>query len=232
MNYTKEITNVIKKFKPLEIINSKKVYQENFSNIPEGTYYKVIERLFKAKKIERVAKGMYCVPKKTEFGTIIDCSENIINKYTQNNSGMFVNYKMYFENNLTTQVPKHIHIFSNNVDFETRSFNNITILKKNIEFNKKNKAVITIMEVLENYHKIEEFNINNFVKMYCDYLKQYEEKAVIEVIEKIKYKKRTIAFFKEILDVNKKENNLNKYLSTLSKYRIPYEEIQSFFVFE
>ena len=233
MNYSKLILSVINRLKPLEPINSKKVYKEKFANIiPEGTYYKILERMTKANKIERIGKGIYCIPKKTEFGTITNCCENIVKEYTKNNSGMLVDYKMYFEKKLTTQVAKKICIFSNDVDFDKRTFNNVVILKKDIEFNEINKSIIRIFEVLENYNKIEEFNKANFSKMLFKYLEDFNDETVQKVLEKIKYKKRTIAFLKEILDVNKKDNSLNNYLSNLSKYEIPYEEIKDAFTFE
>ena len=65
--------------------------------------------------------------------------------------------------------------------------------------------------------------IYNYAK---DFVNCYDEKIVNEVIEKIKYKKSTISFLNNILDYFNVENNLNKRLSSLSKYNhIDMEEI-------
>jgi len=114
MNYNSEIEKRIERFNPNEIIVARKLYSEELSDIPEATFFKVLERMIKQNTLVRISKGVYCRPKKTRFGVITTNESEIIRYFTGNsNNGMVIGYRLYNRIGLTTQVPKTAEIYSN-----------------------------------------------------------------------------------------------------------------------
>lgn len=221
MNYTKIVKEEIKKYKETELINSNQLFLNALSNIPEFTYYKILERMVKNNEIARISKGIYVIPKKTEFGLITYSEKKILNFYLENNNGLYKGYYLYNHLGLTTQISKITEIYSSILDQETKSINNFRIQKINIELNEENKSLIELLEVLENYDKIEDLNLNNFISYIKKSIKFYNETNLKYILRNKKYKKSTIAFLEVILYKFNIKNTLNQYLNRTSKYKIP-----------
>ena len=66
---------------------------------------------------------------------------------------------------------------------------------------------------------------SNVCKQSARYAKQfargYDDEAAVTVLRSMKYKKRSIAFMKKVLDTYKVPNTLSQFLSNASHYKVP-----------
>lgn len=191
------------------------------NNMNEITFSKIISRLNAEKEIERISKGFYSLCVKTKYGNVYSSEDDIVDRYVKENKGIILGYKFYNNIGLTTQISKHILIYSNNTNSEYKKIRNIEIRRFNIDYNNENKKALEMLDILNNFLSIEDINNNVFIDFTSSYIKDYNEEAVERIIETCKYPKSTIAFLKEILDCNSIKNNLGKYLSSFSKYNYP-----------
>ena len=76
-----------------------------------------------------------------------------------------------------------------------------------------------MLEVLQNYYEIQDLNHKTFYNYAKAFSMQYNEKATNYILKNMSYKKSTISFLNNILNHFEVENNLNQYLSSLSKYK-------------
>ena len=115
MSYAMMIRENVGKYPELKIIDAHKLYKEKFNTISEKAFYKTFSRMAKAGEIKRIAKGIYCIPKKGKFGVTISGEKDILEYYlgSKNSKGVVVGYRMYNKYKLTTQVSKDIEIYSN-----------------------------------------------------------------------------------------------------------------------
>lgn len=228
MNYSEIIRNELNKYHKNEIIFASKLYKEKLysKNVSETSFYKLLERMHKNKKLEKLSKGIYYFPKETKFGVIPISDEEIISLFTKNNEGMVVGYSLYNKLNLTTQISKKITIYSSNVNNEIKNIRNIEIKNVNTNYSKGYIKIIEMLEVLQNFYEIQDLNYNAFYNYVEDFSKYYNEDITNDILKNVNYKKSTISSLNNILNFFKIENNLNQYLSSLSKYKhILMEEI-------
>lgn len=224
-NYSKLIEEKIEEYKANEIIVARKFYVENFSSVPEMTFFKVMERLVSSGKIARVSKGVYYKPKKTRFGVIPVSENQIINYYTEGNeSGMLIGYRLFNREGLTTQISKSVNLYSNLLFEEKKTIRNVSIVRLNVEFSKDLVKHIEAFEILENFKRIEDINPGVFAEYIRKIAGFYKNAEAIKVIETGKYKKRTIAFMQMILHYFNVPNTLSWYISATSSFDIPKME--------
>ena len=86
------------------------------------------------------------------------------------------------------------------------------------------KGMIHMLEVLQNFNEIQDLNYHQFISCCEKFAQEYDGKIFEQVIQKIRYQKRTISFLRDILNHYGVENSLNKYLSALSQYKHPTME--------
>ena len=228
MNYSEIVRNELDKYYKNEIIFASKLYKEKLynKNISETSFYKLLERMHKNKEIEKLSKGIYYFPKITKFGVIPISDEEIISIFTKNNEGMVVGYNLYNRLNLTTQVSKKIIVYSSCVENEVKNIRNIEIKNINVKFSKEYIKIIEMLEVLQNFYEIQDINYNVFYNYAKEFCATYNNKIANNILKNINYKKSTISSLNNILNYFEVENNLNQYLSSLSKYKhILMEEI-------
>lgn len=204
------------------IIMASKIYIDHFKPlISEAAYYQTLTRLCNKKELIRLAPGIYCIPKKTGSGLVLPPDKDIINFFTGNEKGVIVGFSLYNSLGLTDQAPKTIQLLSSRITENKLSIKNISVVKLNIRFTESKRMIIRMLDILNNYKKIEDINLDTFY-LYCElYADKYNEFETKSIIEQTGYPKRTIAFLVEILDYFKVEHDLNQYLSPLSKYNIP-----------
>ena len=219
-----EIKNTFGSIPVNTLINVSDLYNSLFMDIPEKTYYKVLERMTDKKTLVRLTKGIYYCPKKTRFGNIPISENKIVEYYTENSRGVVVGYTMYNRYGLTTQIGKKINILSNVVKEEKKNIGNVSVEKAGVKINDSTKAVLEALDVLQNYSKIEDMNHSMLAAFLTDFSKHYMDSAATYVLEHRKYKKRTIAFMKSVLYYHGIKNTLGKYLSALSNYEVPEME--------
>ncbi|MFA6308229.1 MAG: DUF6088 family protein [Clostridia bacterium] len=226
MNYRNEVENYINCFAQNKLIVAGKLFQEKLNFIPEATYYKILERLMKENRLIRVSKGIYTRPKTTRFGETGLNESSIITHYAKMNkkSGMMIGYGLYNKLGLTTQISKKTELYSNLITEEKKVFNNIQIKRINMSLNKSKTDIIEAFETLQHYYEIEDINFSAFREYIKKVANLYNDSTANEVLGKIKYKKRTIAFLQMILNYFGVQNTLSSYLTNTSTYKIPKME--------
>ena len=222
--YTSIVENAVEKYKVHELIIAGDLYLEIKNEVPETAFYKNLERMCKSKLLIHLTKGVYYKPKKSAFGEVPISTEQIVNYYIENYKGLEVGYKLYNKKGLTTQIGKKVEVLSNNLKEDHKNIGDVSVKKVDIDLDKNTVSTIEMLEVLQNYGKIENINNREFYIYFGEYSKDYSDDIANKVLKKLKYKKSTIAFFRKCLNDFGVENSLNEYLSSVSTYKIPYME--------
>ena len=131
---------------------------------------------------------------------------------------------MYNRYGLTTQIGKKICILSNAISEEKKNVGNVAVEKVGVVINDSTKEVLEALDVLQNYSRIEDMNRSMLASFLMEFCRHYSDSSATYVLDHRKYKKRTIAFMKAILDYQGVRNTLGKYLSGLSDYEVPEME--------
>jgi hypothetical protein len=216
----KQIEDVIMNTDELSLIDADMLKKEYFPTISAHAYVKSLSRLNEAGHICRIAKGMYSKPKRGRFGLRLPGEKEVLEHFIGKDqlAGILTGYRLYNKYGLTTQISKKISVYSSNILQETKLINNIVIKKINLNLDSSTVRLIELLEIIENFNKIEDINYKSFR---C-YLKKvvifYSDQALREVHEKLKFKKSTIASLKNSLDYYRIENSLDTYLNETSKY--------------
>lgn len=220
MSYSSMVMENVRQYSKLKIIDTQKIYKEKFNKFPELTFYKAISRMAEIGEIERISKGIYCIPKKGRFGNVISNEKNILEYFlgVKNNKGVVIGYQLFVKYGLTTQVAKVIEAYSSVITQKQRSVRNVLVRKAKLNFDITTIKLIELLEVLQEYKNIEDLNKMNFIKFIEKRIKYYDEKTVKRVINTISYKKSTLASLKNILKFYNVENTIDEYLSGTSKY--------------
>lgn len=230
MKNTEIIRNKILSYRVGELINIGELYKKEFSYLTTNqAFIKNIERMTKKGVLLKVSKGIYSRPNITKYGILMPTIDDIINKYTNNETGMVVGYALYNNLNLSTQISKQTIIYSNSIQGETKTILNIKIIKVELKFDSEIRKTVEFLEVLSNFNNIQDLNKNAFIKLTKEFSLNYKEDILNKVLANIKYKKSTIAFLNNILNFYEVDNGLYNLLSSFSKYDyIPMEKIYEF----
>lgn len=219
------VRNSLGEFKENELIFANKLYKESlFDKIGEAAYYKTLQRMCESGELVKIAKGIYHLPKKTKYGIVPPSEKEIITAFTENETGTVVGYSLYNELNLTTQIPKTITVMSSAIEGYTKSIRNVVVLQMPLKFSEKTVNIVRGMEILQNFNSIQDINYPAFLKYTKKLATDFDVEAFNETVKTKVYKKSTISFMREILNYYHVENNLNEYLSALSKYKHPAME--------
>lgn len=225
MKASELILNELNKFQENQMIFASSLYKEKFDELlTEAAYYKSIERLCLEKKLIKIAKGTYHLPKRSKYGIVPPSSQDIIAPFINKDNGVEVGYSLYNKYNLSTQISKKIILFSSYLSGDTKQIENVLIHKLDVDYNDNMKCMIQMLDVLQNFYSIQDLNYNSFILYFKENVEKYDDDIFDILQTKIKYKKSTISFFKSILDYFNINNNLSKYLSNLSKYKHPKME--------
>ena len=128
MKSRERIETIIKGYPENTLIFAGRVYRERLSNeMNEAAYYQMLSRMCKAGSIIRIAKGIYCRPKTSKFGTIPPSENEIVRSFTENDQGVVVGYSMYNALKLTTQVPKRVSVYSSLIEEQHRQIGNVVL---------------------------------------------------------------------------------------------------------
>lgn len=224
------VKNTISEFKENELFAASKVYREKLSaQISEVAYYKTLQRMCEAGELVKIAKGTYHLPKKSKYGIIPPSEREIVSAFTENETGVVVGYNLYNRLNLTTQIPKSVMVMSSSIDGATKTVRNVIVSRVPLTYSKEIKNIVQGLEVLQDFNNIQDLNYPAFIKYAKELAESFDERTFEEVMAAKKYKKSTLSFLREILNYYHVDHDLNKYLSTLSKYKHPsMEEMYEF----
>ena len=215
----------IESYQPNELIFASKLFRERLEGkVNEAAYYKTLERMCKAGKLVKAAKGTYYLPKKGRFGSVPLPEKEIISAFTKDGTGTVIGYSLYNHLGLTTQIAKTTEILSSSLDSQKKTIQNIIIYYSSLEFSKYVEQMVQALDVLQNVDHIQDLNLHMLISYSKTIAENYDQLTFDEVIAKQKYSKSTIAFLQDILNYYGKENNLNKHLSSLSTYKYPRME--------
>lgn len=192
--------------------------------VSEQNYYKILERMVAKEEIGKISKGIYYVINKGKYGIIKPNTDDIVNTFTSNENGIVIGYNLYNKYGITTQVAKKTEIYSSVSTERVRKIGNILIKRYNIKFSEEIKSMIEALEIAENYYHIQDINIKAFLSYTKNFAKKYNEAILENVLNTITYKKSTLAFIKNILDYYNIKNDVNRYYSSLSKFKSPTME--------
>ena len=202
-----------------DIIFISKLYSEKFSKYSEGAFFKIMERMVKEKKLVRLSKGIYFKNSENYTYNV----DTILNYYfgENNDNGMYIGYQLYSKYGISDAIKDYFELYSTIVDQDKKNIGNIAISKVPMELNYDNTRIIEAFEILQNYDSIEKFSKEKFSIYARQFALGYNDESALRVLEKMKYKKSSIAFMKSILDMYRVDNSLGKYLNCASKYKIP-----------
>lgn len=211
-----------------EIVLASRLYGEKFVDCSETSFFKTMERLVQSGFLKRISKGIYT--KQVEYQEhgmnhedIKSNVDAVLNHYfgENNDNGMFIGYHLYFKYGISNVKKDMIELYSNILSQENKNIANINIRRVDIELSYDNAKVIEALEILQNYETIEKINQNKAAKYLKQFARSYSNESTVFVLSRMKYKKRTIAFMKSILDMYGVDHTLETYLSCASTYKIP-----------
>ena len=220
-SYANAVENAIQKYRPNQLIVANELYKTIDQKMPEQTFYKSLERMAKNGKLVHLTKGLYYRPKISRFGTIPITDEEISDHYLKAGHGVMVGYRMYNKKGITTQIGKQVEILSNTLMEEKKNIQNVSVRKISVELNRETVPIIETLEILQDYRRIEDMNVAAMAAYLNHFAEFYSDVAADHVLERVKYKKSTIAFLETILNCMGIRNTLGKYLSPMSDYKIP-----------
>ena len=219
------ITQTMEQFPESELIFASKLYTEQLSEaVSEEAYYQTLGRMCKAGSLCRIAKGTYYRPKTSKYGIVPPSQKEIVAAFTEPDKGTVVGYSLYNSLKLTTQVAKTVEVFSSEIEQRTKNISNVLLQFCNLVYTPEVKGMIHMLEVLQNFGEIQDLKYHQFITFCEKFAQEYDGKVFEQVLQKMRYQKKTISFLRNILNHYGVENNLNKYLSTLSEYKHPTME--------
>lgn len=201
------------------IVIANDMYEKAFTKMSQDAFFRAMERLSDDGLIVRLVKGMYIKFEDKDK----DYSEMLLNYFfgENNDSGMFIGYRLYNKYNLTAHKSDTVELFSMISRASLTRIGNLVVRRPQIELDFENARVIEALEILQNYSTIEGLDKTKFARYAKQYARGYNDDAAVKVIRSMSYKKSTVAFMKKILDTYKVENSLSQFLSYASDYKIP-----------
>lgn len=219
------ITRTMEQFPENELIFASKLYTEQLSEaVSEEAYYQTLSRMCKAGTLCRIAKGTYYRPKTSKYGIVPPSQKEIVAAFTEPDKGTVVGYSLYNSLKLTTQVAKTVEVLSSRMEQQTKTISNVFLQFCDLVYTPEVKRTLHVLEVLQNFGEIQDLNYRQFLSFCEQFAQEYDASALEQVIQKMRYQKKTISFLRNILNHYGVENNLNKYLSALSEYKHPTME--------
>ena len=119
--------------------------------------------------------------------TDLTSEKEIIAAFTENGIGMFVGYSLYNKLRLTTQVSTNIQIYTSALDEPKKQIGNVFLQKYDMIFSPDVMRVVAILEVLQNYDRIEALNESQFKKLCAEFAGQYDEKVCEYLLSNFPY---------------------------------------------
>lgn len=225
MKSRERIETILNEYPENALIFASRVYQEKLSNeMNEAAYYQMLSRMCKEGSLTRIAKGIYCRPKVSRFGTIPPSENEIVRSFTEKEQGVVVGYSLYNALKLTTQVPKRIFAYSSLMEEQYRKIGNVVLQQCNMIFTPEVCSAVQMLDILQHYREIQELEETQFLKTCSEFAERYNDSATNYVLTNLHYPKRTVAFLREVLDYHGKTHTLSRNLSSLSDYKIPRME--------
>jgi len=223
VNITNEVKEIIQELPKNQLFNSREIYERYFSDFcMESTYLKILNRMQKNELIFMLQKGIFYLPK-YQNGKRVNIRQYQIKSYifSSKNDGVLIGEGLYYRLKLSKVIAKEYLYYTNQIDVKSKKVGNARFINLPFDFDPATSFIIQLMDILHNFHKIVNIDLNEFHKFLYLNIKLYDDVIFYEIQRYMKYPKHVIAFLKTILDDLGVDNVLDKYLSTRSIYKIP-----------
>ena len=201
MNYSKTIREYCLK-NPGMVFDMSYERKNHFEMVPYKTFCKILSRLEEEGILKTYSKGVYLInsDKETE--------DPIIAFYANECSGMVVGYKMYNDLGITTHTEKPIVIYTNAMDTTTKNIgDDYRLVLFESLMDECIKKLIICLELIENKNDIIDRDLYRMNEILIDYLQDYSDSALEEILESHKYQYSTIVTLDECLKNLKIKNH-------------------------
>ncbi len=223
MSFTNEAKEIILQLPVNQLFNSREIYEKYFiESCLESSFSKIINRMQKEGLIITIQKGIFYLPK-YKNGIRISIRQRDIKSYifSNKNDGVLIGDGFYFQLKLSKVAPKEYLYYTNQLIERSKKIGNTRFISLPFHFDPSTSSLIQLMDLLCNFHSIFNINFTNFHEYLNENILFYDTTTFEYIHKYIQYPKHVIAFLKQILDYYHIENNLSKYLSTRSMYKIP-----------
>ena len=219
MKYRDRIIDYFDNIQEGTIVSANEMYGNGFEKMSQEAFFRAVERLSDEGMIVRVGKGLYIRKEDKDKNR----AEILLNYFfgEDNSRGMFTGLHLYNKYSLTSVKSDSVELYSDVCRGNVCHIGNITARRPGVELNFENTRVIEALEILQNYSEIPELDKTKFARYAKQFSKNYNDEAAVYVLNNMRYKKKTIAFMKKILDMYKIPNSLQNFLSCTSKYKVP-----------
>lgn len=223
MSITTEVKEIILQLPKNQLFNSREIYESYFTDFcMESTYSKIVNRMQQDESIIMFQKGIFYLPKYRN-GKRVNIRQYQIKSFvfSNNNDGVLIGDGLYYQLKLSKVIAKDYLYYTNQLEEQSKKIGNARFIYLPFVFDPSPSSIIQLMDVLHGFDKITNIDLNQFHRFLDSAIKLYDDISFYEVHKIMKYPKNVIAFLKQILDSNHIENNLEKYLSLRSSYKIP-----------
>lgn len=196
-------------------------------NSKEGVI-KALNRMAKAGKIVKLAKGKYYKPENTPFGKLQPTQAQVVKDLLEDNGkviGYLTGYSIYNQLGLTTQVSNTIQIGKNQIrpNFKRERYTIAFIRQKNT-ITKENIPLLQILDAIRYIKKIPDASIETSCRRLLAIIKKLPatDKSTITRLA-LKYPPATRALLGALFDELEEQTlsaTLYKTLNQISKYKL------------
>ena len=192
---------------------------------------KILSRLTKEEKINRLEKGGFYKAKKTRFGVLNPEIEEIIKSEVKNNrkiTGYVSGAFSYNKLGLTTQIPNIIEVVTEKRK-PSKIIGGIKIkyIQGKVKLTKTNIGYLQILDALKNIKKISDSNIEKSYKILKEQIKKLDNKKFLMELA-LEYPPQTKALvgaiLSEVTDLDL--SCLEKSLNELTTFNLGIKEIK------
>ena len=193
MNYSKTIREYCLK-NPGMVFDMSYERKNHFEMVPYKTFCKILSRLEDDGILKTYSKGVYLInsDKETE--------DPIIAFYANDNTGLVIGYKMYNDLGVSSHTEKPIVIYTNAMDTTTKNIgDDYRLVLFESLMDECIKKLIICLELIENKNDIIDRDLYRMNEILIDYLQDYSDSALEEILESHKYQYSTIVTLDECL---------------------------------
>lgn len=192
---------------------------------------KILSRLTKEEKINRIEKGVFYKVKKTRFGVLNPELEEIIKSEVKSNrkiTGYISGAFSYNKLGLTTQIPNVVEIVTEKRK-PSKIIGGIKIkyIQGRVKLTKANIKYLQILDALKNIKKIPDSNVEKSYKILKEKIRDFEDKKkLLELALEYPAQTRALvgAILSEISDLDL--SIIQKSLNSLTTFNLRIEEIK------
>lgn len=219
MKVATEVRKKIDKFEDGTIFKYKDLEQQFKNSLALA---KILSRLVKENKIERIEKGVFYKTKKTRFGNLNPNTIEIVKKELEEKKelkGYITGGFIYNKLGLTTQIPNTIEVAVNKrKPVKTINGSKIKYVQTIVPIKKENIKSLQLLDTIKNIKKIPDSDINESYKILKNNIKKFSENEKMKFLKlAMNYSPMTRALTGAILEesshlkLDKLENTLNKF---------------------